>query len=132
MPFKPEHTPISPPIETGPRGMDLPAYVSNGLIGLRIPETPLAGGMCIVSGFVGEHHERRIQAAAPAPYPLGADLAIDGLWASEAPGSVTPLDQAYDFATGELTTRIAVDLAGKRLEATAVVYASRTHPTLVA
>lgn len=50
------HRPISPPPATGALAEDLPAYVSNGVIGLRVRDVPLVPGMAIVSGFVGEHH----------------------------------------------------------------------------
>ncbi|MCS6624666.1 hypothetical protein N0B44_17250 [Roseibacterium beibuensis] len=125
------HLPISPPVERGPRGADLPAYVSNGLIGLRVRENPLTAGMCIVSGFVGEHHEKRVEAAAAGPYPLGGDIAIDGLWASDQPQAVEPLEQAYDFATGELTSRLAVRIGERRVDLEIVTFASRSHPTIV-
>ena len=125
------HVPISPPPARGPRGADLPAYVSNGLIGLRVRESPLQAGMCIVSGFVGEHHEARVEAAAAGPYPLGGDIALNGLWASDQPEAVEPLDQAYDFATGELTSRLAVRVGERRAEVEIVTFASRTHPTVV-
>jgi hypothetical protein len=46
---------------------ELPAYVSNGLIGLRVRDIPLIAGMAVVSGFAGEHPLRQIEAAAPAP-----------------------------------------------------------------
>lgn len=123
--------PISPPVERGPRGKALPAYVSNGLIGLRVRENPLQSGLCIVSGFVGEHHERRIEAAAAAPYPLGGDIAIDGQWSGDQPGSVDPVEQAYDFATAELTSRLVVRIGGRRADVEIVTFASRTHPTVV-
>lgn len=129
--MKPEHRPISPPVEIGPRGADLPAYVSNGLIGLRVRENPLDSGICIVSGFVGEHHETRVEAAAAAPYPLGGAIAIDGLWAEDQPGAVKPLDQVYDFATAELTSRLAIRLGERRAEVEIITFASRTHPTVV-
>lgn len=125
------HVPISPPAARGPRGADLPAYVSNGLIGLRVRENPWQAGMCIVSGFVGEHHEKRVEAAAAGPWPLGGDIALDGLWASDQPQAVEPLEQAYDFATGELTSRLAVRIGERRAEVEIVTFASRTHPTLV-
>lgn len=123
--------PISPPVERGARGRALPAYVSNGVIGLRVRENPLQSGMCIVSGFVGEHHEKRIEAAAAAPYPLGGDIAIDGLWSADWPGSVEPVDQAYDFETGELTSRITVRMEDRRADVEVVTFASRSHPTIV-
>ncbi|RZJ02099.1 MAG: glycoside hydrolase family 65 protein [Brevundimonas sp.] len=124
-------TPISPPVERGARGAALPAYVSNGLIGLRVRENPLHSGMCIVSGFVGEHHEKRIEAAAAAPYPLSGDIAIDGLWSADQPGSVEPVDQAYDFETGELTSRLMVRIGDRRAEVEVLTFASRSHPTVV-
>ena len=123
--------PISPPVEQGERGRDLPAYVSNGLVGLRVRETPLVAGMCIVSGFVGEHHEKRIEAAVAAPYPLGGDIALDGLWAGDQPWGLEPVDQAYDFATAELTTRFRARTADRIAEVEVVTFASRTHPTVV-
>ncbi len=125
------YRPISPPAERGARGRDLPAYVSNGVIGLRVRENPLEAGMCIVSGFVGRHHELRVEAAAAAPYPLAGDIAVDGLWTRDRIGAVEAIDQAYDFETGELVSRLAVSLDGVRAEVTIVVFASRTHPTLV-
>lgn len=125
------HLPISPPPARGPRGADLPAYVSNGLVGLRVRENPWQAGMCIVSGFAGEHHETRVEAAAAGPYPLGGDIALDGLWASDQPQAVEPLEQAYDFATGELTSRLAVRIGERRAEVEIVTFASRTHPTVV-
>lgn len=70
------NSPINPPEASGPRNGDLPAYVSNGLVGLRVREQPLQAGMAIVSGFSGEHPERRVEAAAPAPYPLAGDIGL--------------------------------------------------------
>lgn len=61
MPPADPHRPISPPPAVGPRGSDLPAYLSNGMIGLRVRENPLEAGMCIVSGFSGEHPERLVE-----------------------------------------------------------------------
>nr|WP_246347448.1 glycoside hydrolase family 65 protein [Brevundimonas basaltis] len=109
----------------------MPAYVSNGLIGLRVRENPLQSGMCIISGFVGEHHEKRIEAAAAAPYPLGGDIAIDGLWSADQPGSVEPVDQAYDFGSGELTSRLTVRIGDRRADVEVLTFASRSHPTVL-
>lgn len=122
---------ISPPPAVGARGGDLPAYLSNGLIGLRLREDPSSPGICIVSGFIGEHHERRIEAAASAPWPLGLDVTLNGQWASDQAGSVEPLDQTYDFATAEVTTRVRLRIGDAEAVLTSVAFCSRTHPTVV-
>lgn len=123
--------PISPPEVAGPRDGALPAYVSNGLIGLRVREMPLMTGMALVSGLAGEHRERRIEAAAEAPYPLAADIAIDGVWLSDQPWAVADLRQAYDFASGELRSRFCFTAAGRTVEVDVLTFASRTAPALV-
>jgi protein-glucosylgalactosylhydroxylysine glucosidase len=125
------YVPISPPVERGARSEGLPAYVSNGLIGLRVRENPLDAGMCMVSGYAGEHHELRIEAAAAAPYPLSGDIALAGLWASDRTGAIHAIDQAYDFETAELTSRLTATIGDRRADIEVVTFASRTHPTLV-
>ena len=105
--------PISPAACSGRGDRELPAYVSNGLIGLRVRPMPLLQGMALVSGYAGEHPERRIEAAAVAPYPLAGDLAVDGVWLSDVPHQVRDLSQAYDFASGELTSRFTLRAAGR-------------------
>lgn len=124
-------TPINPPEARGPRNGDLPAYVGNGLIGLRVREQPLQAGMAIVSGFAGEHPERRVEAAAPAPYPLAGDIALNNVWLSDQPSAVSNLVQAYDFASGELTSRFRYEAAGVAAEVEIVTFASRTAPSIV-
>jgi hypothetical protein len=123
--------PISPPPVSGAAGRDLPAYISNGLIGLRVRCQPLQAGMTIVSGYAGEDPERRIEGAAPAPYPLVGDIAVDGAWLSDLPHQVADLEQAYDFATGELTSRFVFQTGERRLACTVLTFASREDPTLV-
>jgi trehalose/maltose hydrolase-like predicted phosphorylase len=127
----PRHRPISPPRETGARERSLPAYLANGLVGLRVRENPLRAGMCLVSGFAGEHHERHVEAAAVAPYPLAGDIRADGVWMSDQPELVELIDQDYDFATGELTSRFAFVLAELRLDVRVLTFCSRTHPSIV-
>jgi hypothetical protein len=123
--------PINPPPATGGGDRDLPAYVSNGLIGLRVRYQPLQAGMALVSGYVGEDPERRIEAAAPAPYPLAGDIAVDGVWLSDLQHQVGELEQAYDFASGELTSRFVFEARDRRVTCTVLTFASREDPTLV-
>jgi protein-glucosylgalactosylhydroxylysine glucosidase len=110
---------------------ELPAYVSNGLIGLRVRDIPLIAGMALVSGFAGEHPLRQIEAAAPAPYPLAGDVAIDGVWLSDVPHQVRDLEQSYDFSTGELSSKFTFAASGNAVHCEVLTFASREDPTLV-
>src|SRR5678815_5500763 len=97
----------------------------------RVRPVPLFQGMALVSGYAGEHPERRIEAAAVAPYPLAGDIAVDGVWLSDIPHQVHDLQQAYDFASGELTSTFAFDAVGRHIACEVVTFASREDPTLV-
>jgi len=123
--------PINPPAILGSGKRELPAYVSNGLIGLRVREVPMAGGLALLSGFTGEHPERRIEAAALAPYPVAADIALGGIWLSDVPHQVGDLQQRYDFSSGELTTLFRFRAAGREARVEVTAFCSRTDPTLV-
>ncbi|HET9614089.1 MAG TPA: hypothetical protein VFP22_04675, partial [Candidatus Limnocylindrales bacterium] len=122
-------TPLSPPRLTDPQPDRLLAYLGNGLLGLRVGRIPFFDGLAIVSGFWGPHPKDDIPAFALAPYPLGGDLEIGGRWLSETPDEVEFVDQALDFANGELTSRFIV-----RGEVPARVdvltFCSRTDPAL--
>jgi len=123
--------PISPPAVAGSAGTALPAYMSNGVIGLRVRDNPLTPGMALVSGFSGEHPERKIEAAALAPYPLAGDICMEGVWMSDVPQSVRIVDQAYDFSTAELTTRLNFKAGGRQARLVVTSFCSREHPTVV-
>ena len=123
--------PISPPPVLGGGRKELPAYLSNGVIGLRARDNPLIAGMTLLSGFSGEHATRRIEAAALAPYPVAGDVCIDGVWLSEAPQSVVVVDQAYDFETAELTSRLIFTVDKVAVRITVITFCSRDRPTLV-
>jgi protein-glucosylgalactosylhydroxylysine glucosidase len=124
--------PINPPGITVENGDDLPAYLSNGLIGLRILTRPLTPGTIIVSGLSGHHPVTQVEAAARAPYPLAGDIELNGVWMSEAPGQVTFKGQGYDFASGELTTEFEYRLDGVTASVDVLTFCSRREPTIVA
>ena len=123
--------PISPPVVTTSANNDLPAYVSNGLVGLRLLDIPLRAGVSILNGFAGLHPSLLVEANARTPYPLAGDIAIDGLWLTIAPQQAEFVDQRYDFATGELTTRFTYSANGATVEAEVLTFCSRKQPTLV-
>ena len=87
--------------------------------------------MALLSGYTGEHPERRIEAAAVAPYPVAADIALEGVWLSDAPHQVAELKQSYDFATGELTTQFVFTAGDRAARVAVTTFCSRTDPTLV-
>lgn len=85
----------------------------------------------MVSGFSGEHPEQTIECAARAPFPLGGDIAVDGIALSRAAHLAEAVGQSHDFAAGELLTRFVFDPGGARVEAEVLTFCSRTEPTLV-
>ncbi|HKY80520.1 MAG TPA: hypothetical protein VJM09_03510 [Sphingobium sp.] len=64
----------SPAPVRGSRGNDLPAYVGNGLIGLRVREVALLAGSAIVNGVVGLYPK----AAMAGDRRLALDLFEEG------------------------------------------------------
>jgi hypothetical protein len=124
-------TPISPPRVQGGGRDELPAYVANGVVGLRVREMPLAGGLCLISGYTGEHPQRRIEAIAVAPYPLAGDVQLAGVWLSDSPHAVTIIDQAYDFEAGELRSRFKFTAGDCTASIDVLVFCSREEPSLV-
>src|ERR1700744_6116498 len=104
--------PLSPAAVKGSGRRELPAYLSNGVVGLRVRDNPLAAGMALLCGYTGLHPLRKIEAAATAPYPLAANLAANDVWLADIPHEVTILDQAYDFSNGELTSRLRFSAQG--------------------
>jgi protein-glucosylgalactosylhydroxylysine glucosidase len=123
--------PISPPPVNGGGGNELPAYVANGVMGLRIRAMPLAAGLTLLCGYSGEHPQRRIEAIAVAPYPIAGDIQLGGVWLSDAAYAVTVVDQAYDFATGELVSRFDFEAGGCRARVEVLVFCNRDEPSLV-
>ena len=123
--------PISPPPVRGGGRDELPAYVANGVVGLRVREMPLAGGLALISGYTGEHPQRRIEAIAVAPYPVAGDIRLAGVWLSDSPQTVTILDQSYDFETGELHSRFIFRAEGCKAVIEVLLFCSRAEPSWV-
>jgi hypothetical protein len=118
-----------------------PAYLANGLVGLRVPQIPLPRGTALVNGFVGQAPETGHEEYAPAPYPVGADLALGdaglsggwpyGTWLSDQPHLATFVSQECDFACGELRSVFRFAAAGATATVEVLTLCSRTQPTLV-
>ena len=124
-------TPVSPPPVTGYRPEFLPAYLSNGLVGLRVPRIPQLGGLLILNGFAGIDADSGSEGFARAPYPLAGDIEVNRVSMARAPERATLREQAYDFGCGELRTLFEFDAAGVLALVEVVTFCSRTLPTLV-
>src|SRR3954470_911827 len=123
--------PLSPsPVTTTARN-ELPAYLSNGLVGLRVLDIPLLPGMVLVNGFSGIHPQVQVLATAQAPYPLAGDLSVDGVWLTTSPQQAEFVDQRYDFGTGELTTRFRYHAEDASATVEVLTFCSKKQPTLV-
>jgi hypothetical protein len=99
--------PISPPKIKGSPDGALPALLFNGVIGLRVRQIPLTKGIAVVSGLSGTHPVTHVEAAAQAPYPLGADIWIGRVRLSDVLNRITQLERSYDFSCGELHSAFA-------------------------
>jgi hypothetical protein len=109
-------TPISPdPVLDDAGGLDqLPAYLSNGVIGLRIREVPLLAGIATVSGLEGEHPDARVACVPAAPYSLAGDIHFDSISLSHHWTRIHDAEQRYDFTNGELHSTFSKVRKGAR------------------
>jgi hypothetical protein len=96
--------PISPPPVHDYRPDYLPAYIANGVVGMRCPRIPFLDGVCMVNGLAGLDVRDGMEGFARAPFPLGADVSLDGVRLSRARDQVRFVEQRYDFARAELST----------------------------
>jgi trehalose/maltose hydrolase-like predicted phosphorylase len=124
-------TPISPPAITEGGSNDLPPFVSNGFLGVRVVDIPLLPGVVLVNGFTGLHPVVEVEAIAEAPYPIAGDIGIDSVFLTSAPQQATFLDQRYDFATGELFTRFRFKAEGATATVSVLTFCSQKRPTIV-
>jgi trehalose/maltose hydrolase-like predicted phosphorylase len=124
-------TPISPPPLRELQPGALPAYLSNGVIGLRVGVVPQRPSVAIVNGFAGVDPDSGAECFGQAPYPVSGDVEIDGVSVVHAVEATRLREQRYDFATGELHSSYAFDANGARGTVDVVTFCSRTMPTLV-
>jgi protein-glucosylgalactosylhydroxylysine glucosidase len=124
-------SPLSPSPVLGGGRAELPAYVSNGLIGLRVREIAIDSGIAILTGYSGEHPVEQIECAARIPYPIEGKIRINGVELSDAPFCVHDVEQRYDFSVGELSSKFSFAADGVDVQVSVLTFCSRTLPTLV-
>src|SRR6266436_3225517 len=109
-----------------------PAYLSNGLIGIRPGPNPLARAQTCVSGFVFAHTAHRVESLSPAPYPLETDVRVKGISLLKHPDLLKIKRQTLDMSCGELSTELAFAPGnGVGLDIEVLQFASRAVPSLL-
>src|SRR4051794_1677877 len=124
--------PLSPAPVTEDSPDPLPAYVSNGVIGVRVRDVPLRTGTAAVSGLEGEHPVARVACVPRGPYPVMGDIVVNEVRMSERWNLVRSEEQRYDFATGELHSRFRFTSQGVTVSVDVLTFCSRTQPSLSA
>ncbi|MFL5775833.1 MAG: glycoside hydrolase family 65 protein [Chloroflexota bacterium] len=124
-------TPISPPPVTESGRDELPAYVSNGLVGIRLIDIPLLPGVVLISGYTGLHPVVQVEAAAQAPYPIGGDIGLNHVWLRSTPQQAEFVEQRYDFSVGELHTRFRYSAGGATALVDVLTFCSQKQPTII-
>ena len=109
-----------------------PAYLSNGMIGIRPGPNPLAAGPTAVSGYVYMHPVHRVECLAQAPYPLATDVVAGEASLLRQADRVTTRRQTLDMATGELITEMDFEpRPGLHIAISVLQFASRSTPSLL-
>jgi trehalose/maltose hydrolase-like predicted phosphorylase len=109
-----------------------PAYLSNGLIGIRPGPIPLLPSPAYAAGFVYPHPQHRVECLSPAPYPLTTDIRVNGTGLLGHPEAAQPQLQRLDMNTAELSTRFVLEGAGGlRVDVQVVQFASRSIPSVL-
>jgi hypothetical protein len=108
-----------------------PAYVANGLIGLRVGRIPLLKGSALVNGLFGIQGVERIESYQPAPYPIGGDIRVGRIWLSQRPDFGFFKEQTYDFSCGELHSLFDFKVDAVTAHVEVITFCSRTQPTLM-
>ena len=123
--------PISPPAVLAWRPEYIPAYLSNGLIGLRAGPIPLTEGVAIVNGLAAIDPVEKGESFARGPYPVGGDLEVDGHKLSRLPLQAEFVEQRHDFSCGELTSRFRFRSGETTATVEVLTLCSRSLPAVV-
>ena len=84
----------------------------------------------MVNGVSGVNPDDGVEGFARAPFCIASDVRFDGVWASNAPEWTRLVEQRYDFATGELSTRWTFRVEGTTATVESLVFCPRSVPAL--
>jgi Glycosyl hydrolase family 65 central catalytic domain/Glycosyl hydrolase family 65, N-terminal domain len=109
-----------------------PAYLSNGLIGIRPGPNPLVPFKTMVNGFVYFDALDGVVSLSPAPCPLATDIRVNNVSLLKHPELVKVWRQTLDMASGELLTEMLFVPSGDvTLRLNVTQFACRAVPSLV-
>ena len=123
--------PLSPAPVREYRPEYVPAYIANGVIGLRCGRVPFRWGIAMVNGFAGLDVNDGLEGFARVPFPLGADLTVNDLRLAHLLDRAELVEQRYDFARAELTTVLDFHAGDTTARIEVLQLCSHTLPTLV-
>ena len=106
-------------------------YLSNGVIGLRLPAIPFLGADVAVNGLVGRTVENGVEGLAPAPFPIAADIMVGKDRLSERSDLVHMICQSLNMSFGELTTQFEFETDLAKVNVEVFTFASRSLPTAI-
>jgi trehalose/maltose hydrolase-like predicted phosphorylase len=124
--------PLSPDPVRDYRPEYIPAYIANGLVGLRCGRIPFRDGTSMANGFAGLDVNDGLEGFARTPFPLGADISVNQLRLSHVGHLVQFIEQRYDFATAELTTVLDFHAGDTTARIEVLQLCSHTQPSVVA
>lgn len=122
--------PINPDPITEWRADYLPAYLANGLIGLRVGAAPPHGGVAVINSYVGPDPIAEVESQLPIPYPLAAEVAINGAPMTAVPGETLLREQRYDFTRGQLHTKLSFTAHAVRADVDVLTTCNRVFPAI--
>jgi protein-glucosylgalactosylhydroxylysine glucosidase len=108
------------------------AYLGDGLLGIRPNPNPLSQSETVAAGYVFSSPTGGFEMAAPAPYPLGADIRVGGTSLLSNAAGVKIERQTLDLEHAELVTEMSFAPGnGLQLELRVTQFAARTVPSLL-
>jgi protein-glucosylgalactosylhydroxylysine glucosidase len=124
--------PLSPAPVRDYRPEFIPAYIANGIVGLRCRRIPFRDGIAMVNGFAGLDPVDHLEGFARVPFPLAGDVSINDIRLTKAPERVRFIEQRYDFSVAELTTILEFEIDDITARIETIQFCSHTQPTVVA
>ncbi len=121
-----------PNIPWVPRDHFARAYLGDGLLGIRPNPNPLSQSETVAAGYVFSSPTGGFEMAAPAPYPLGADIRMGGASLLSDTAGVKIERQTLDMEHAELVTEMTFGSnGGLHLGLRVTQFVVRTVPSLV-